>query len=222
MNAGLFALVVALPLLFSTGRLAAQNASLSERWEPEIRAFEQADREHPPKPGAILFIGGSSILNWTSLAADFPSRPVINRGFGGAELADITYFAGRIIVPCRPRMVVLHAGDNDISTRGLTPAQVADAFTAFVKRVRKDLPDTKIVFVSIKPSPERTAIVDDVRAANKKIQKLAAQQNVDFIDVFTPMMTKDGKIRYELFADGVHLNRAGYDLWKSVIGPHLN
>jgi hypothetical protein len=43
-----------------------------------------------------------------------------------------------------------------------------------------------------------------------------------YIDVFTPMLTKDGKPRPELFVeDRLHMNRQGYELWKSIIGPFL-
>jgi lysophospholipase L1-like esterase len=195
----------------------------TDRWEPEIQTFEEVDRQHPPKPGAILFIGSSSIRLWRSLAQDFPSVQVINRGFGGSEIADSTAFAARIIVPYRPRMIVLYAGDNDLAN-GRTPKQVLDDFQAFVERVRKDLPKVSIAFISIKPSLARAHLMEKMREANAGIRAYAArQEGVAYIDVFTPMMTKEGKVRGELFVeDGLHLNRAGYELWRSVVGPYLH
>jgi lysophospholipase L1-like esterase len=195
----------------------------ADPWEPEIRRFEELDRQSPPKPGGILFIGSSSIRMWTGLADDFPSKQVINRGFGGSEIADATRFAGRIVTPYKPRMIVLYAGDNDLA-EGRSPAQVLADFQAFVERVRQDLPAVKIAFVSIKPSLARRHLLDRMREANAAVRRYAAsQKGVAFIDVFTPMLTKDGELRPELYQeDGLHLDRRGYDLWRSVIAPYLD
>jgi lysophospholipase L1-like esterase len=216
------ALALAMLLLLPIPEPAVPAWVPTDRWEPEIQTFEEADRQHSPKPGSILFVGSSSIRLWSSLARDFPSVDVINRGFGGSEIADSTAFAGRIIVPYRPRMIVLYAGDNDIAN-GRSPQQVLDDFRAFVTRIRQDLPNAGIAFISIKPSLAREHLLDKMREANDRIRSYAAQlQGVIYIDVFTPMMTKDGKVRGDLFVeDGLHLNRAGYEIWRSVVAPYL-
>src|SRR4051794_39551306 len=76
------------------------------RWEKEIAAFEAKDRENLPPKGAVLFTGSSTIRMWTSLPQDYPDQKVINRGFGGSEIADATHFADRIIFPYEPKMVL--------------------------------------------------------------------------------------------------------------------
>ncbi|MFZ9747828.1 MAG: hypothetical protein ACO3G4_14480, partial [Opitutaceae bacterium] len=58
------------------------------KWAASIDAFTRADATNPPPREAVLFVGSSSIVRWKSLARDFPDVPVINRGFGGSELAD--------------------------------------------------------------------------------------------------------------------------------------
>lgn len=65
--------------------------SPENKWEPEIKKFEESDRQNPPPASAVLFIGSSSIQKWKSLADDFPGTKVINRGFGGSEIADSTF-----------------------------------------------------------------------------------------------------------------------------------
>lgn len=191
-------------------------------WEGDIRAFEQADRAHPPKPGAVLFIGSSSIRFWDSLQADFPSTHIIRRGFGGSEIRDATRFAGRIVAPYRPRLVVMYAGDNDLAA-GRTPQQVRDDFAAFVMRVRSDLPGVKIDWITIKPSPARANLLEAMRDANALVTKFAGSQSgVRVIDVFTPMLDANGQPRDGLFGgDGLHMNRAGYRVWIERIRPFL-
>jgi lysophospholipase L1-like esterase len=45
---------------------------------------------------------------------------------------------------------------------------------------------------------------------------------VDYVDVFTPMLTADGSPRTELFRkDALHLNDQGYALWRKIIRPFV-
>ena len=108
------------------------------RFEPEIRAFEAADRTSPPPLGAVVFIGSSSIQHWSQVAADFPGVPVLNRGFGGSTLADVVYYEDRALLPYHPHLVVLYAGDNDLA-EGRTPHRVLADYRAFVARLRSAL-----------------------------------------------------------------------------------
>jgi lysophospholipase L1-like esterase len=196
--------------------------SPQNKWEPEIQKFEEADRKNPPPKSAVLFIGSSSIQQWKSLADDFPGIKVINRGFGGSEIADSTFFVDRIVIPYRPRMVVLYAGDNDLAS-GRTPQQVFEDYKAFVERVHRKIPNTRIAFISIKPSPARASLVQSMKEANGLIKAYATHgRRLVYIDVFSPMLGKDGSPRPELFGpDKLHMNREGYKLWKLVIAPRI-
>jgi len=126
-------------LIYSASLLVGAERSGSLQWEREIQAFEAADRGNPPPQGAVLFIGSSTIRMWKTLAQDFPEHKVLNRGFGGCQIADCTYYADRIVVPYNPRLIVLRAGGNDIAA-GKSPEQVRGDFQAFVDKVRAKLP----------------------------------------------------------------------------------
>ncbi len=218
----LAAMFTLLCLALASPFAAAQLQAGSAIWEKDIQKFEAADKANPPKPGAILFIGSSSIEHWKDVADDFPGKRVLNRGFGGSRIADSTYYAGRIIVPYKPGMIVFYAGDNDVAD-GHTAQQVFDDYVAFVARVRKDLPTTPIAFISIKPSPSRAALLPVMREANAKIHTYtAAHPHLVYIDVASRMLDSSGQPREDLFvADRLHMNRTGYDLWRSIIAPLL-
>lgn len=198
---------------------AAASALDPIRFEAEIRAFEAADRASPPPLGGVVFVGSSSIKNWTDVAADFPGVPVLNRGFGGSTLADVVHYADRIVLPYRPRLVVLYAGDNDL-VEGRTPERILGDYRAFVARLRSALPAARVAFVSIKPSPSRRAYMDRARETNRRIRVEIARDSLQtYVDVFTPMLGATGQPRPELFlADSLHLKRAGYLLWRAVLG----
>lgn len=191
-------------------------------WAGDMARFAAEDAAHPPPRGAVLFVGSSSIRLWKTLAGDFPGVPVINRGFGGSEIRDSTWYADRIVVPYKPRLIVLYAGDNDLAS-GRSPQQLHDDFLAFVRRVRRDLPSAPIVFVSCKPSPSRAQLLDAQREANALIRAEAAKQKrVAFVDVFAPMLDAGGRPRAELFIeDRLHMNAAGYAIWRDAIAPYL-
>jgi lysophospholipase L1-like esterase len=193
------------------------------RFEAEIRAFEAADRASPPPLGGVVFIGSSSIKNWTDLAADFPGVPVLNRGFGGSTLADVVRYEDRILLPYRPRLVVLYAGDNDLA-EGRTPERVLGDYRAFVERLRSAWPAARVAFVSIKPSPSRRAYIDRMRETNQSIRAETRRDSLQaYVDVFTPMLDASGQPRPELFrADSLHMTRAGYLLWRALLTPLLH
>ena len=193
------------------------------RWKPELDAFATADRAQPPAPGGVLFVGSSTIRMWTRLAQDFPQQPtVINRGFGGSTLTDCALLADTLVLRYRPRQVLVYGGDNDLA-EGHTPQQVLADFQRLVGTVRAALPEARIAYISIKPSPSREALTPKMREANAAIAGwLKTVPRSDYIDVFTPMLDAGGRPRPELFiADQLHMTDAGYRLWQSVIGPYL-
>jgi lysophospholipase L1-like esterase len=196
--------------------------SPSAKWEKDIRAFEEADRKAPPPKGAILFIGASSTRRWTTLAEDFPEYKVINRGFGGSQTADSVYYADRIVIPYKPRVIVLQTGGNDINA-GKTAAQVLADFQAFVSKVRAELPDTRIAFTSLSPSPRRWEQAEEQKKANRLVQDyVRAGRNLDYIELWDQFLGPDGKPREDLFVeDRLHNNAGGYKIRAQVVRPHL-
>jgi lysophospholipase L1-like esterase len=194
------------------------------RWQKSIDAFAAEDRLLAPPTGGIVFVGSSSIRLWDELEMNFrrPDRVILNRGFGGARMSDCTRYLERVVIPYKPRLVLVYAGDNDLA-EGREPVDVLNQFVSFVGGVRRSLPDTRIAYISIKPSPARQRLMVKVRETNDLVANyVASSQNLDFIDVFTPMLDAEGQPRRELFrADSLHLSRDGYALWKSIIAPHL-
>jgi lysophospholipase L1-like esterase len=192
-----------------------------QRFAKEIEAFEKQEQDKAIPPGSIIVIGSSSVRMW-KLDKSFPGLDIVNRGFGGSQLSDSVQYAPRLLLKQKPRTIVLYAGDNDLAANR-TPEQVTSDFKEFVAVVRKDLPATKIVFISIKPSPKRVALMDKARAANTMIAAMCkGDDRLIFLDVFEPMLNADEKPRGELFgSDGLHMNEKGYELWTSLLKPHL-
>lgn len=193
-------------------------------WEFSIRKFEAADRVNPPKTGVIVFTGSSSINFWHTLAEDMKPLEVINRGFGGSQIAQVNHYAGRIVIRYRPRAVVLYAGENDLSWPwSKSPEIVLNDFQQFVQIIHSQLPETWIYYVSMKPSPSRHRNWPTVERTNKLIEEYCrTQDRVQYIDVSRAMLDEQGRPRTELFRwDGLHMNSWGYFLWTSIVKPVL-
>jgi lysophospholipase L1-like esterase len=201
---------------------AAEAGHDFARWENEIAAFEAMDRTNPPPKGSLLFIGSSTIRLWTTLAKDFPEQQVINRGFGGSEIADSTHFADRIVFPYAPRMIFFRAGGNDLWA-GKSPETVFADFKDFVTRVRTHLPQAEIVFISWGPSPSRWKQHDKEKALNAMAENYARQTpHIKYIETYDMVLGAGGRPRSDLFqADRLHYNAAGYKLLAERVRPYL-
>jgi lysophospholipase L1-like esterase len=215
-------MVVLAALLFAPLRLPAQGGPDPAKWEADIRAFEAADLSDPPVRGGITFTGSSSIRMWTTLKEDFAGLPVMNRGFGGSMLPEVTAFVDRIITPHQPMLVVVYCGGNDINA-GRSADQVLRDFQALVKAIHTPLPATRIAFISIAPNPARWTQVETVKAANSAIrQYIRTDSTLDFIDVFPQMLGPDGLPKPDIYLDDrLHMNSKGYQLWTELVRPHL-
>jgi len=214
--------VAVLAVFAAMGASLPQASQAGNRFESEIQKFEENDRQSPPAKDSILFVGSSSIRFWKDLDKDFPSTKVINRGFGGSQIEDSTYFADRIVIPYNPRMIVLYAGDNDLAA-GKTPEKVFADYKDFVGKVRQQLPKVPIAYISIKPSLARWQLTDQIKATNTLIRSYASHnKNLVFIDVFPAMLGADGRPRPELYVkDGLHMTPEGYAVWKAIVAPYL-
>jgi lysophospholipase L1-like esterase len=62
-----------------------------------------------------------------------------------------------------------------------------------------------------------------IRANEMIRQEISSMANAKFVDVYYLMLTKDGKMRPELFLDdNLHMNENGYMIWKDAITPFLD
>jgi lysophospholipase L1-like esterase len=202
--------------------LTAPALAAPEKWFGEIDQFIMRDAVSPPAPDSVVFVGSSSIRLWTSLAQDFRGIPTVNRGFGGSELSDTLFYADRIILPYKPRVVVIYAGENDLWA-GKAPETVLNDFQMLRAKIHAALPATRIIYLAIKESPARARIRPQVQLANKLLSiDCLGDPRCLFVDVATPLLGPGGQPRPELFReDQIHLMPAGYAIWTGVLLPYL-
>lgn len=190
----------------------------------DIQEFKKQDKIAPPPQNAIVFIGSSSFTKWQDVQNYFPGYTIINRGFGGSTIPQVTSYVNDIVFPYHPKQVVIYCGDNDLaSADSVSPKEVADNFKKLFQVIRTQLPSASIVYISIKPSPSREQLMPKAEKTNKLIKKyLKKQSNTAFVDVYHKMLNKDGSIKRDIFInDQLHMNEKGYTIWQKEIEPVL-
>ena len=139
---------------------------------------------------------------------------MINRGFGGAQLADVLRYTERIVLPYAPKAILLNAGGNDLAA-GKSPEQIRDAARAFISKVHTTLPDTRIYCLGVPPvlrSTRSPEVLAAIRALNTLFAELAkTEKGVEFVDLFPAFLDPQGQPKTDFFVeDGTHFSPKGY------------
>lgn len=211
-------------LLFFVINFSNTHSQTQFPFYDEIQAFKKMDSINFPPSNAILFVGSSSFRKWTDVNKYFPGLKIINRGFGGSSIPDVTRFAPDIIYPYNPKQIVIYCGDNDLaSSPNVTADEVVKRFKELYRAIRVNFPIVEILFVSIKPSPSRRNLMPRIVASNKLIKAyLLKKKHTAFADVYNPMLNISHQPIPNIFlSDSLHMNSKGYDIWKKVIVKYL-
>ncbi len=213
---------IVLVFLFWTGLALAQEQKPAF-WD-DVQVFKKQDSISFPPKQAILFIGSSSFTKWKNVQDDFPGYTIVNRAFGGSSLPDLVRYADDIIFPYQPKQIVIYCGDNDLAgSDTITASTVAERFSTLFELIRARLPNTHILFVSIKPSPSRWHLKKKALETNERIRKyLKKKKKAKMVNIWKAMLGPDGKPLDNLFVeDNLHMNARGYAIWKQRIEPYL-
>lgn len=195
-------------------------------WEPAIAGLEQAARDRPPPPEAVVFLGASTIRFWSTIDEDLAPLEAVTRGFGGAKIADVIHYADRLTRP-RPRAVVLAVGANDLfgmaGNEAKPPEQVMALSEQLVERISELLPGVPIYWVSIRPPILDPQGRDPSSRVNARVRELADERpDLGYIDANADLYGEDGELLEGLRAwDRSQLSREGYRRWSAPIRERL-
>ena len=210
-------------ILLLVGFLSVSYGQKLDRFESTIVQYEEDDKSSGLHPEAVLFTGSSSIRRWKSLAVDFAPIPVLNRGFGGSTIPEVTHYAERIILPHKPKIIVFYCGENDLSNDEAEAELALKSFQDFSEWLASHLPETKLFFIAIKPSIRRWHYWPKMTEANQLLKNfIDKNDNYYYIDVASNMLDNEGVVLQDIFVeDNLHLNEKGYKIWTDLVRPVL-
>jgi lysophospholipase L1-like esterase len=198
------------------------NAQDPNRFKDQVYELVNKEYNFSSDKKLVVFTGSSSIRMWNDVQSYFPEFNVINNGFGGSHFSDLLYFYNEMIVKPAPEILFIYEGDNDVASNK-KPGKILKEAKQLAGKIKKDLPETRVVFISPKPSIARVHLKNTYIKFNKKLKKYCEKNdNIEFADVWYPMLDNKGNVYKDVFLeDGLHMNKKGYDIWGNVIGGFL-
>ncbi|WP_263356110.1 SGNH/GDSL hydrolase family protein [Acidicapsa ligni] len=204
---------------------------------PNMKRFHDADVALPAAAAGeerVVFMGDSITESWLhsgipeaqrTAATDpgfFPGKPYVNRGISGQTTPQMLVRFRQDVVELKPRVVVILAGINDVAgnTGDMTPEQTEDNFASMADLAHAN--DIKVVLCSILPAfdfpwkPGREP-APKVIALNAWIKAYAASHGYTYVDFYSAMVDSRGGLPATLSRDGVHPNKAGYDIMNPLV-----
>lgn len=219
------------PMPAAWEKLTPNQKSLLERTYNDwayLAKYRDADAALPPAaPGEtrVVFMGDSITEGWSMKATAttpdrgefFPGKPYVNRGISGQTTPQMLVRFRQDVIDLKPRVVVVLAGTNDIAenTGKTTLKEIGDNIASMSELARAN--GIAVVLCSVLPAsdfPWHPGLepAPKVKALNAWIKEYAAKSGLVHVDYYSRMVNSEGGLKAELSPDGVHPNRAGYEI----------
>ena len=189
---------------------------VQEYRDGKISHFREENTAYEDYEVEVAFIG-DSLTDGYDLERYYPQYVTSNRGIGGDTSFDLEKRLQVSLYDLKPQVVVMLIGANN-------PETMLDNYEKILVGLRDNLPDTKVVLLSM------TAMGGDVwgrwneRACynNVSIQLLAEKYDYAYVDLFTPLYdVSTGEVREGYTVDGGHFTPEGYAVLTAQITPVL-
>jgi acyl-CoA thioesterase I len=193
-----------------------------------LAKFREANALLPPPSSGetrVVFMGDSITEGWGMKATAtspgrgefFPGKPYINRGISGQTTPQMLVRFRQDVVLLKPKVVVLLAGTNDIAqnTGKETPEEIGNNISSMSEIARAN--GIRVVLCSVLPANDFSwhkglEPAPKIKALNAWMKDYAAKNSFVYVDYYSPMANSEGGLKAELSPDGVHPNKAGYDI----------
>jgi lysophospholipase L1-like esterase len=227
------ALIAVLFAVFASATFA-QRASQSTTtpvprdgsWMKRHEAYNQTIKNH--QDAQLLFIGDSITDAWSGPGKEawdkhFAPRNAVNLGIGGDRTQHVLWrLENGNIDGVKPKAAVLMIGTNNSNGNDHTAEEIADGIKAIVAKLRKELPETKVLLLAIFPRGEKP---NPQREKNAKASKLASEvadgKMVYYLDIGEKFLEPDSSLSKEIMPDRLHLSQKGYQIWAEAIEPKV-
>lgn len=198
-----------------------------EEWNQAIKAYYYHKKEHfetlPDTENEIIFLGNSITdgAEWFEL---FDGNPNIkNRGIGGDDTDGVLARLDEV-TSSNPKQIFIMIGTNDLAY-GKTIEYVIANYQQIINRIQSASPDTEIIIQAVLPVEDAihyTRPNASIRTINKQLKEISQLENIKYIDIHAAFSDEDGKLNKKYSIDGLHLNGAGYLLWKDILMDYID
>lgn len=178
-----------------------------------------------------LFLG-DSITNYYDLDKYYEGYKVVNSGVCGDQTDDILDDLEKRAYVYNPSTIFLLIGTNDLD-HDKSNEEIIEKIESIVKDLNKNLPNAKIYLESIYPinntndkkiNKPLVGKRDNERVVeiNDKLEKYCNNKNCTYIDIYSLLKDKDGNLKLEYAADGLHVSSEGYEVITKELKKYMH
>jgi len=201
-----------------------------EQWVALLQREAKVAAQKQPKRLNVL--AGDSISLWFPPELLPENGTWLNQGISGETSYGLLKRLA-LFDQTQPETIFLMIGINDLAKdiRRVTVVENQREIVQYLKRMH---PKARIVMQSILPhggsrlaaqphtdtTPRwakrfSTLPNKEIQALNDRLKLVAQEENVEFLDLFPYFLDTSGNLAANLTTDGLHLSRAGYEVWRS-------
>ena len=217
---------VPLILLFASHNLLAQE---DDDWA-SLERYQEANAKLTPQESAenrVIFYGNSITDSWASLFPEmFPGKHYLGRGISGQTTPQMLVRFPQDVIRLEPDVVVILAGTNDIAgnTGPSTQTMIEDNIVSMVDLALAN--SISVVLCSVLPVsdyPWKPGLNPGPKIVelNAWMRQLAQNEGLVYVDYHSEMVNDSLGLARELTYDGVHPNKAGYQVMARLVDPAI-
>lgn len=208
--------IISILLILLISQIFAQQTPY---WNHKVSMFKLM----PNTKGEIIFLGDSITdrCEWFEL---FGNPSIKNRGLSGDKTSGVLDRLSEV-TESKPDKIFIMIGVNDLR-HDVSIEDIIKNYQSILEKINSDSPLTKIYIQSVLPindligKPKTTS--GEVVKLNTKIENLASQFKIPFINIFESLVDEQGRLDKKYSEDGLHINGEGYSVWKSIIEKYVN
>ncbi len=168
----------------------------------------------------VVFLG-DEITEDYDIDEYFEDHFVVNQGKKDAATKDILDKLEEKVYQYNPSKIFLLIGINDLGNDDISNDDIVDNIEEIIKDIQGGRPYAKIYVESILPINDSDDdkidedVIDgrtnrDIKEVNEKLQEIAKELDVMYIDLFSELVDDDDKLDLDYTTDGLHISEKGY------------
>ncbi|MCB4807913.1 GDSL-type esterase/lipase family protein [Tamlana sp. 62-3] len=201
-----------------------------EDWA-NLKKYRNANKallKAPKKENMVVFMGNSITEKWVQFHPEFfQENNFVGRGISGQTTSQMLLRFKQDVINLKPKVVVMHAGTNDIAgnTGPISIEQIADNIFSMAELAKAY--NIKVVLASVLPASSYSwspAIkpIEKIKDLNDLIKTFAKANGMVYLDYYSKMVNDESGLIEAYGRDTVHPNVKGYTVMEALVLQTLN
>ena len=189
---------------------------VQEYRDNKFRQYHEENEQYDDYAVDVAFLG-DSLTDGYDLEQFYPQFVTANRGIGGDTTFTLEERLQLSVFDLKPKIAVLLIGANNMDT-------MFDNYESILKGLQDNLPDTKVVLLSLTAmGGEHWGPKNQLAAYNNvKIKLLADKYGFTFVDLYSALYDVSiGEVYEGYTVDGGHFTEKGYSVITAEVTPVL-